>query len=235
MSASDKTISNDGLDGIKTVHPSFGQISLHRVTGHRTLYGVDFPQGHFMELKISHSEHKRNLSNDWYHEGATIITIAMSETQWAQLLCSPNTSGVPCTLAEITENGKYRRIEPAEHDTGAQGDLHRDEFKETAKDALQAVKGARLKVEAMLSKPSIGKTDLRAVLDDLQKAEREAFANLPFIVEQAGEAIEKAKHSAMGEVAAYIGVRLQQLGSDALAQQLLPGLKVGASELEKLP
>jgi len=73
-----------------------------------------------MELKISHSSHMRGLSNDWYHQGNMIITVAMAETQWAQLLCSPNTTGVPCTLAEMVSDGKYHRIESTEHDVGAQ-------------------------------------------------------------------------------------------------------------------
>lgn len=224
-SANNKTVSHDAVFGTETQHPSFGQISLHRITGHRTLYGVDFPQGHFMELKISKSSHHRSVSNDWYCENEMIIAVAMSETQWAQLLCSPNTTGVPCTLADTNFPGEgYRSIKPVEHDTGAQGDLHKNEFKETAKDAIQAVKEARQKVEVMLSKPSVGKTELRSVFELLRKAEQEAVANLPFVIEQAGEAIEKAKMSAMGEVAAYIGVRLQQLGSEALAHQLLPGL-----------
>lgn len=194
-------------------------------TASANFMGVDFPQGHFMELKISHSSHVRDVSNDWYHERDMIITVAMAEIQWAQLLCSPNTTGVPCTLAEMKVDGNYVRIEPIKHDVGAQGALHQQEFKETAQDAMEAVKQARTKVESMLSKPTSTKTELRDLLGILEKAEREAIANLPFIIEQAGEAIETAKTAAMGEVEAYIGVRLRQLGSDALAQQMLPGLR----------
>lgn len=212
-------------DSITTEHPSFGQISLSRVTGHQDLYGVDFPQDHHLSLTISTSSHRRDLSNDWYFEKQLIIQIHMSETQWARFLCSPNTCGVPCTIARTNYPGEgHRGIEPLKHDTGAQGDLHRNELKATAKEAMEATSEARKKVSELLGGTSIKKSDLKEILSLLEKAEREAVANLPFVAQQAGEAIDKAKTSAMGEVEAYIGHRFQQLGSQALQDRIAEGM-----------
>lgn len=218
------------MDEQKTNHPAFAQISLHRINGHQNLYGVDFPQGHFMEIKISHSEHVRSISNDWFREGDLIVSVAMSETQWAQLLCSPNTSGVPCTLDYIPEYTRLKKVPPIEdHDVGAKGDLHKNEFKQTAKDAISAVSRARSKLESILAEKTPNKTELRAILADLETAEREAIANLPFVIDMAGEAIEKAKTAAKGELEAYAGMTLRRLGERALAVHISQGGK-----LEKL-
>lgn len=98
MSANDtsKDTSDDGY----VSHDAFGHISANRINGHRDLFQVDFPTGHFIRLKISRAKLKRDLSTDWVYASNrdTVVEVDLSEVQWAQLLCSMNTTGVSCTL-----------------------------------------------------------------------------------------------------------------------------------------
>jgi hypothetical protein len=227
-----KTRDKGDLHGIETSHPSFGMVQIGRVSGGSgTLFGTDFPQGHYIKLSIHEAKHTRNLSNDYYFTGRELVEINMSETQWARLLCSMNTQGVPCTLARREIEGKgYVSIEPLPIDTGAQGELHKAEVRNTAQSGVDAVRNARQAVEKMLSNPSLKKADLREVQSLLDTATREISANIEFVIDQAGEAIDKSKDNAMAEVESYVAMKLQELGGEHLRAMLAPGSAKSALE-----
>lgn len=85
-------------------HPAFGQISINRVNGGKTiLYGSDLIHHNYISLTIYKSHKYRGLSQSWYDfDKNPIAEIKLSESQWATLLSSMNIAGgVPCTLSYL--------------------------------------------------------------------------------------------------------------------------------------
>ena len=89
--------------GIQYNHPAFGAISASRVTGGSiVLHGSDFQHNGYVEVRISHADFTRDLNRDWHHTGKEIVSVMLSEAQWATFVSSLNTaSGTPCTIDHI--------------------------------------------------------------------------------------------------------------------------------------
>ena len=77
-------------------HPSFAEIQVSRINGHKVLYSSDFNSHNYIALRIHKSEMIRDLSHDWHHEREQYIEVAMSEAQWATLV-----SSCPILLSDV--------------------------------------------------------------------------------------------------------------------------------------
>lgn len=202
-------------------HPAYGKVSVTRVSGQGNLFQVDYPQQHFIKLTISQASLERKLSNDWVYDNQEIVEINMSEVQWARLLSSMNTTGVPCTLSAYTDPITKQYMRPTMPvSTEAKADMFKVEIKETVKDGMDAL-DSLLKQLRTLAEPgtTTKKADIIALLNKADKVQRELIANLPFVLEQAEEAIETSVESAKGEVAAFIDYSMQRLGERALGEK----------------
>src|SRR5271168_1748539 len=89
--------------------PHMGVIKVSRCQGRADLFDSDVDHQHFIEVEISHADRTRHLSQHWIHGGRQIISIWLSEIQWAHFLSSMNQGeGSPCTLKHI----EGKRITP---------------------------------------------------------------------------------------------------------------------------
>ncbi len=79
-------------------------------------------------------------------------------------------------------------------------DIAQAEVAATAKKAMTNVSDARRKLSEIMQGGPPKKSDLQAVVALLEGAEREAVANLPFVVERGQEALNDQKTKAKGEV-----------------------------------
>lgn len=214
-----KSADNDGY--IK--HDAFGQISASRITGHRDLFQVDFPTGHFIRIKISKAQVKRDLSSDWIYASSqdTVAEVDLSEVQWAQLLCSMNTTGIPCTLNRYRDPQTGELLMPTlppQHTADA--DTFRNEVKVKAREAAQDIGGAVEEIKALLKAPSIKKGDLTNILKTLSMAHQQLASNLPYVVERALETISEAVDKGKAEINAHQSFITAQAGQMALAAKL---------------
>ena len=96
-------------------HESQVQVSFSRVTcsGPVAFYGSDVKVNNWIQLKVSTSEKRRNLSNDWYFADKTILEIRLSPNQFSELLTTMNVGeGVPATLVyhngSLVTNGRIK-------------------------------------------------------------------------------------------------------------------------------
>lgn len=232
-----KSADNDGY--IK--HDAFGQISASRITGHRDLFQADFPTGHFIRIKISKAQAKRDLSSDWIYASSqdTVAEVDLSEVQWAQLLCSMNTTGVSCTLNRYRDpkTGELLMPElPPNHTANA--DTFRNEVKVKAREAAKDIGGVADKIRELLKAPTIKKGDLTEVLKTLSMAHQELASNLPYVVERAMETISEAVDKGKAEINAHQAFITAQAGQVALEQDCTPkrrrGFKLVATTLPRL-
>lgn len=187
-------------------HPAYAMIGAHRVSGRTHLYGSDFEHEHYMTISISRGEMRRSLSNDWPGAGEEYIEVALSESQWATFVSSPNAGqGVPCTLTR--RNGeRILGVTPPKSRTAQ----FRAELTSGLTDATKALADLREKIAS-------GSTSKKALLDLLGKAERELDPhNLAFVADQFEEHMEDTVERVKVEVNAYITGQVARAGVAAL-------------------
>jgi hypothetical protein len=197
--------------------PYMGVVKVGRISGQVELFDSDVTHQHFIGLEICHAETERHLSQNWVHGGKEIIRVYMSEIQWAQLLSSMNQGdGVSCTLNHI----EGKRIAPPPRAKSIASTFHK-EIVETAEDSLNAIKSAISTVEKAFEPKAkaLNKTELAAVLSNLQTAVREFENNLPFVEKQFTEAMETKMSEAKSSFEGYVNNRLRSLGLETAALQ----------------
>jgi hypothetical protein len=209
-------------------HPAFGMINVSRVQGECSLFGVDYPQGHWVEIEISTATLTRANANDYYHADKSCIRIAMSEVQYARMIASANTMGVACTLNRYRDPTTGEFMAPRLPDRhAASEETFRAEVERKAQLATEGVKAARERLNEILKGP-LRKGDLTEVSDLLRAAEGQMGANLPYVVERAHETIQTATEHAKAEVDAHIDYSMARLGERALGARLAQALEAGA-------
>lgn len=206
----------------KVTHPAFGRVSAQRVQGMANLADVNYPQQHYVTLRISTSSLRRNLSRDWWHTERELIEVAMSEVQWAQMLAGMNTEGSVCTItrsnpAAMPPQGLVAALPGRLSDA----ESHKKEAQFAADKAMAKVSEAEAALRDLLNGTgSITKGKLSAILDTLVSGRRSATENLPFVVDSAIESIEEDVGRARAEVSAFIGHAMQELGKETIGKAL---------------
>jgi len=201
-----------------TSNPAFGNITVGRVQGRVNLFGSDVEHHTFISVAVSRCDLARDLSHDWFHPGEELIEVWMSELQWAQFVSSFNQGGgTPVTLHHV-----LRKAIPELPSPKPAASTFQKEVTATAKDSLDALKGAVAKLEAVLlpkAKPAT-KGELREILENLRMAAMHFTNNLSYVEDKFGEAVAHKLTEAKLEFDGYMANRLRSLGLEATAQQL---------------
>ncbi|USN14796.1 hypothetical protein DOMOVOI_03220 [Brevundimonas phage vB_BpoS-Domovoi] len=220
------------LHGYEIEHASFGAVSVGRVSGDTDLFMVDYPQGHAIALEINTAQLIKRDAGDRVLENRNVVRIEMSEVQWARLMSSFNTGSVPCTLRRYRDpqTGDFmtpRVPERHKHDE----ETFRAAITKKASSAAEGLTQARQALEVLLGAGPVRKGDLNEVLEKLSKAEREFTANMPYVAEQAHEAITEMSENAKSEIDAHVDFAMQRLGERALGARLHDALASGVDPL----
>jgi hypothetical protein len=156
-----------------------------------------------------------------------LVRIAMTQAQFAEMITSPNRgSGVPCTIERcIADNDKPwvhprhgGRPEPPapEHYTKK----YKSVMSERVDLISSRLKDAKEKADRLLSgedKPT--KANLGAIAAALYTAQMNLDSNLPYVMEEVEEGIEKRMAAAVNEFDSYLAFSLQAKGLEHLASQ----------------
>lgn len=198
----------------KATHPAFAQIAASRVSGHAQLYGSDFTHQHYMTIRINGSELHRGLNRDWHFGKETMIEVAMTESQWATFVSSPNMgSGVPCTLQR-----KYFEDVPGLPEPKPRQDQFSDEMQDSMTKAVERmdslIAGAKTKAQA----------------DEMRMVKMLLTSTFPFVTKQFSEHMEETVEKAKQEVHGYMTATLQRAGLAALSSDL--PLQIGGPDAE---
>lgn len=226
-------VRDEDLHGRHISHPSFGVVSLSRFSGRSDLFMVDYPQGHGIALEISTAHLVKRDTAEHVHEDRAIIRVEMSEVQFARMISSPNTGGVPCTLARYRDpvTGDYLTPRPPERHVN-DDETYREAITKRAVKASESVTQARKVLEEMRAGKTLRKGDLDDALEALTKAERVFNADLPYVAEAAHEAITTMSENAKSEIDAHIDFAMQRLGERALGSRLNAMLESGVNPAE---
>ena len=200
----------------KITHESFGQISIHRVTGGGSkFYGSELPQDNYISIEINHSELNRDLTKEWYFPIKQILRLRMTSNQFAELITSLNNGGgVPCTLERI-EN---KSIEQFEKQESRKEFVHR-KFKERMKEFAIRIRDNQQKAKTIVNKKTLSKQDINDLNFNLDWLTQEITSNIPFFMECFQETMDEVVLEAKTEVENAIQHKINVLGLNALQEQ----------------
>jgi len=199
-------------DIVKT-HPAFGMVKFARVTGgHSRLFGSELDSNGFIRLTVCPGQEHWHLSRKWWMESTMtpLVEVDMTPAQFAELITTLNIgSGVPGTIRHI--NGQ-EVPDFADPDT-LQAQIHGDIKQHTA-----SIRRDLDDLRTRIVECGLGKGKREELLSDLDRVRRNVGANMPYILDQYTEAVEKVTASAKAEVESFVTHAVTQLGLDSLEQ-----------------
>lgn len=199
-------------------HPAFGQISLHRVSGRRALYGSDFEHNGYISIEINTSELHRGLSHDWPHQRKELIEVHLSEAQWATFVSSMSQgSGVQCTIACRHDMGLVPTFE-----LPSKREMFDNEMKEKLRKTVTRFRETMDQIDSM----GLPKSKAAALKEPFSRAIQEMEANVPFVAESFEKHMEKTVEKAKVEIHGYMNHTLHSIGLDAIQQQIAAPLVI---------
>lgn len=196
-------------------HPSFGVISISHVQGTGVeLFGSEFKHNHFIELCISRAERNRSLSREWYHDQEQIVTVALSESQFVEMISRPNQGvGTPCTLIYI--DGERQPSFPSQTKIK---DRFIFDMEKDLKDCSAGLSDARNDLEKAIFENKIGKSVLKEILSKLERAERTMKNGIPYVRDSFAEQMENIVDHASIEMEASVSSLAKRIGFEQIKQ-----------------
>lgn len=207
--------------------PSFGVACLSRTCGAANLFGSSVNHQHYISLTIRTAKLTRsNLHDDRIYGGEEIVRVAMSAVQLGELLTNMNVSeGVPCTIERRMVDGHYISIKHAPSVVSNKKTFE-DEFKEKAEKCSRILEDLIKMSRDLEAKPSTTKAERRELTNKIEKVQTEIRSNMPFMVEQFNECIEKVVGEAKGEIESYRAAVIERAGmASLLANETVKQLK----------
>lgn len=217
--------------GDKIEHPAFGLVGISRVSGRRNLFQVDHPQEHYITLTVKRATLHRSDTRDWVFGNEEIVEIALSETQYARMISTPNHGdGVPCTLCHYHDGrqGEFVQVTLPD-DSRDKAETFSAAVRNRAEQASQEVSGAMAQIDAILAGGPVRKSDLQAVRESLRSAIQNVSDNLPYVVKEAEQAINDSAMKAQAEISAFVEHSMARLGERALGDRLQSVLEAGGN------
>lgn len=187
-------------DYIET-HPAYAMIGAQRWTGNAVLTGTDFNHRNFITITVRRARLARSLSSDHFYGDDELISVHLSEAQWASFVSTMNVGdGVPATLRYYGPEGHVPQIVRI---TDRREQIH-GEMADTLQDALRLMK------EVHDAAPT------KALREKARQAIQEIEANMPFVAERFERQTEKVVEHAKIEVDAWMTATVQRAGLQAL-------------------
>lgn len=205
-------------DSITKTHPSFAMVRFSRVTSSPPgikLFGSELPSQAFINLKVVEAEKVWNLSQEWYHGGKVLLDLNLSASQFAELLTSMNVgSGVPATLSYVHGKGNI----PDFIDEQTLPEQIKEDIKADAKSVIDEVKAFRADVTKLLGESKITRKAADALLERANRMEMTVSSNMPFVIDQYVEAVDKVTATGKAEVESFMMHAVTKMGLKSLNQ-----------------
>lgn len=197
-------------------HESFGMIKVSKVSGSQRLFGSHLDDhGHFMVLEIKRGVRDRSNGRDWYRGRRSIVSVAMTAAQYAEMISTAMNSGdgVPCTIEHV----HHVQMDPVPVDEQSEHKAIRTQFKEQTAHVGARLEEAIEEVEGIIEAgKTISKGRAKEILGALQKAHRHYTGTSSFMVDQFRESTEKTVSAAKAEVEGMFALMIQRAGLDRL-------------------
>lgn len=203
------------MNNEKEQHPSYGILQISRCTSSvpKNVFGSSIKHTNTIRMQLSKAYVRRDLSNDFYMTDDHIVEIEMSESQFAEMICSMNMgSGTPVTITWLRGEGMIEQCPYSDKRR-----LFENEFEDSIKKQNDLANQLMTQIEELLKKPKVGKNDLKEAMSLLQRLYSCMNEGKSFIYRQFNEQMDKTTLEAKGEVEAFIQNKMNQLASLAVA------------------
>jgi len=195
-----------------STHPAYGQIGTSRVSGHANLYDSDFRHNAYMTITIRKSQLHRDLHRDWHFAHQEIIEVALSESQWATFVSSPNSGmGVPCTIQHMDG-----QIIPGLPDPSSRADQFSKEMADTLGKSIGTLKA----LLGQIDEQGLPKKKADAIKRAIEHALMQINSNVPFVAKSFEEHTEAVVEAAKAEIHGYMTGVLNRAGIEALGRKM---------------
>jgi hypothetical protein len=195
-------------------HESFGLLQISRQTCSPpiNLFGSSVSHSNLISLTINRAEKHRNLHHDWYFGRESLITVIMSDVQFAEAITSMNMgSGTPVTLQRIGGQS----IKPCPEISRKQ--QIDNEFAKDVKKISDLTKAAAKEAQALLKGSGvIKKEDRMRIAELIYFIQMNVESNLPFLQSSFTKQVDKTIMEAKGECEAFVTNAIHKLGVEAL-------------------
>jgi len=208
------------MEGTRITHPCFAQIGASRVMGSASLYGSDFEHNNYVEITVRSSELHRSLSRDWHFGRGELISVKLSEAQWATFVSAMNAgSGTPCTLVH-TNRESVPQLESPVNST--------DKFDAEMVDRMAVAESELENLRHLIrNEKSLSGKKKEALISKVDCAKMNISSNVKFVAEQFGEHMEDTKEKAKIEIEAYLRNTIARAGIESLQADAPLQLKEG--------
>lgn len=207
----------------KEEHPSYGLLSISRQGSNknRSLFGSSIKHQRTVCLRIKRAAKERNLNRHWYFARETLIEIEMSPVQFSEAITSFNYGdGVPVTIDFVKGEGK---IESCPEDSIR--DLFVDEFEKDIDEISERLDDLMKIVTKMKSETGgLKAKEKKDLCEKIEMLNQNLKSNLPFVLKQFNEQMEKSVGEAKGEIDSFITNLTLKLGSETLKEKIAGGL-----------
>ncbi len=197
-------------------HPSYGMVHLSNVSCSgkgMPLFGSSIRHDSFVELQIGRADRTRDKYTDHYYEHTPLISIHLSPSQFTSLLTRTNTSGVPCTINFLKEEGY---IEQAPHHS-VQKELFND-VKEKYTEIFKTVHSLKNSVATSFKSGPVNKSQKDEISFLVTKLHNDLSSNLDFLMKCHIEKLEKIGTEMVAEAEAKVSNLLKEIGLNQLGR-----------------
>ena len=200
---------NDSVLGDRIEHPSFGIVRISRVSAGKgvSLFDSPFKHHHFVTLTVCEASKYRALNADHPHAGRELVSVSMSEVQFANMITSLNVgSGSSCTIEHV--QGKDRPQCPVD----ATRETYAKEIRETVADLLERAEI----VTKHAHDPKLKAEGRKEMRENAYHLAMELRSSAEFLIEQFEEKMNKSAGAAKAEIEAYWNHKVTSLGLQKL-------------------
>jgi HAMP domain-containing protein len=204
------------MEKTKEKHPAYGMISISRVQSNGTiLFGSRIKHNDYIQLDIHSAEKSRDAYSEHYFPRNTLISVNLSAAQFANMLVKSNTSGVPCTIEYIKDEG---RITPLQKLDSLKTEIENDTAEQLQKIQSAAKQLSQIDFKGVINKAK--KDEIKSLINQLNNG---INSNLDFLFERQISKLEKVGSEIIAEAEARITSLVHETGVNALKKQNLLG------------
>jgi hypothetical protein len=184
-------------------HPSFALIHAARVSGGAFLFGTPIKHNGFIEVTVDYAYEEYSLHRSWYGPKDHVLTLRMSEAQWASFVSTLNVgSGVPCTITHARRGPVERLAELEQVETWVAARQH--DIKQTVERDMAKLRDVQARIERLRKKPGgASKKDFEELETLMTQAVENAPSNYKFLAESLSEHTENLVTEAKSEITAF--------------------------------
>lgn len=211
---------------MKFRHESYGQVALTKCSSNGVgLFGSDIKHESTIRFTVSKSELTREFSEDRYYPYESIVEIEMSANQFSELLTSPNTTGVPCTITRL--GNEFIDYKPPYLD--GKYSIMSSELESEVRHIESLVNQLSSLLDKVDSKEKLSdytKKNLKTINDSLKQSVK---SNLPFVMRQVRKELDNSVSDALASIEHTKQVKLEGLFNE-YAESRQATLKEGSKD-----